>query len=192
MKINYLDLISKINNPYIVQIGAHDGVLGEEYGLQEYLCKLQNFQLFLIEPIEKYFKNLYSVYSKFGDKVKYYNYAITDNDGYTTMQDNGGMSHISKDGNLSVKTKNWKSFVEESCIENIDLLLLDCEGYEYNILKNLDYIKNRPKIIRYEYYWIDDKIGCDNFLTHHGYNIAFCEHDTIYNKVAYDKSSITL
>ena len=73
------------------------------------------------------------------------NYAITDNNGYTTMQDNGGMSHISKNGNLSVITKNWKSFVEESCIQNIDLLLLDCEGYEYNILKNVD--KNKLKSV---------------------------------------------
>ena len=65
--INYTNLVNK-NKPVIVQIGAHDGVLGEEYGLQELLDSLDDFKLILVEPVDKFFNNLHSVYGKYGDR----------------------------------------------------------------------------------------------------------------------------
>ena len=55
--VDYSDFINK-NNPTIIQIGAHDGVLGEEYGFQELLDSLKNFNLILVEPLSPYFDNL--------------------------------------------------------------------------------------------------------------------------------------
>lgn len=183
--INYLNLVNK-DVPVIVQIGANDGVLGEEYGLQELLESLTDFRLILVEPIKQFFDKLPLVYGKYGDKVTYYNYAITDTNGHFNMILDEGMSKIVNGvGDIVVKGVTWEDFINDSLITNIDLLILDCEGYEFNILKQVNTQKVPIKVIRYEYYWINDKTGCDNYLRNIGYNIDYCHHDSVYNKIAY-------
>lgn len=181
--IDYRNFVNKIN-PTIVQIGAHDGIVGEEYGLQEFLESISDFNLVLVEPLEKYFNNLINVYEKFKDKVKYKNYAIADTDGYVNMFDKGGMSHIDNSGNLQVKCKSWNNFILETNIKKIDLLLLDCEGYEFDIIKQINFNNLKPKIIRYEYHHMPNKRECDKFLMSLNYKIRYCYHDHINNKTA--------
>jgi len=182
--INYTNLVNK-NNPVIVQIGAHDGVLGEEYGLQELLDSLGNFKLILIEPVDKFFNNLQSVYGKYGDKVQYMKCAITDINGTVNMIDQGCMSKIDNSGGLSVDSITWNKFISDNNINKIDLLILDCEGYEFNILNQIDYSVIKPSVIRYEYLWLPNKEECDNYLISNGYNIELCEYDHTYNKIAF-------
>lgn len=185
--LNYIDYTKLINNdnPTIVQIGAHDGILGEEYGFQDILNSFSNFNLFLVEPLSPYFDNLINVYKKYENKVKYYKFAISDVNGIVRMKEQGCMSHISNDGNVSVESKTWNEFLKITNIKNIDLLLLDCEGYEFNILKQIDYIKTAPKVIRYEFYHIPNKEECDEYLKANKYSINYCIHDSISNKVAH-------
>ena len=183
--INYKELLNK-KKPIIVQIGSNDGVLGEEYGLHELLDELNDFTLILVEPIGKFFDNLINVYGKYGDKIKYVNKAITDTNGYFNMVLDYGMSRIVEHkGDIIVEGITWSNFINELNITDIDLLLLDCEGYEFDILKQIDFKYNIIKIIRYEYYWIKDKIECDSFLSNNGFNIDYCSHDYIYNKIAF-------
>lgn len=181
--VDYRDFVNKID-PVIVQIGSHDGVLGEEYGLQELIEELDSFKLILVEPLEQYFNNLRSVYEKYESKIVYCNHAISEIDGYTYMIPSGGSSHINHAGGVQIKSKTWETFIKENKIQHIDLLLLDCEGYEYEILKTIDFTSIKPKIIRYEYAHIPDKIGCDEFLKSKGYRIKFCRHDHTFNKIA--------
>lgn len=171
--------------PTIVQIGAHDGIVGEEYGFSEWLTQLKDFKLYLIEPIKKHFDKLYDVYKVFGDKVVYCNYAITESNGSFFMSDNEGMSKIESYGPIQVNGKTFDEFVSENSIEKIDLLLLDCEGYEFKILKQIDFSKYKIPCIRYEFYWIPEKQECDIFLSNLGYSISGCYYDDIYNKVAF-------
>lgn len=183
--LDYREILNK-QNPTIVQIGAHDGIVGEEYGLQETLDIIDNFSLFLVEPIISYFGNLSNVYGKYGSRVKYTNCAITDSDGICKMVDRGGMSHINESGNILVQSKTWNTFITESKITQIDLLLIDCEGYEFDILKQINFDNpEKPKIIRYEYTHIPNKQECDNFLKSKGYKIEYCYHDHSNNKVAF-------
>lgn len=183
--IDYKTLISK-EEIVIVQIGSHDGIVGEEYGLQEILDNHSNFKLFLIEPIPQFFNNLTNVYGKYGEKITYCNFAITDINGKTRMVEQGGMSRIDHNGgSLEVNSLDWDTFLNLYNIKNIDLLLIDCEGYEFNILQQINYDKCRPKVIRYEYMHIGDKEGCDNFIRSKKYNINYCIHDHTYNKIAY-------
>lgn len=181
--VNYTQLVNK-NCPVIVQIGAHDGILGEEYGLQDLLDSLDDFKLVLVEPVDKFYCNLSNVYGKYGDKVTYVKVAISDMNGSVSMVDSGCMSKIDINGNMVVDSMTWDNFVATYDINRIDLLLLDCEGYEFNILKqiNFDYIK--PSVIRYEYYWIENKQACDEHLLNQGYNIGLCSFDSTYNKIA--------
>ena len=182
--INYTKLING-KNPVIVQIGAHDGILGEEYGLQELLDNLEDFRLILIEPIDKFFDNLESVYGKYGNKVEYIKVAISEVNGKVNMLDQGCMSKIDNSGHIIVDSITWDKLLIDNNIDKIDLLLLDCEGYEFNILKQINFSEIKPLVIRYEYYWIPDKEKCDSYLISNDYKIELCEYDHISNKIAY-------
>ena len=148
--------------PTIVVVGAHDGIEGEQYGFMSFLEGLDNFKLYLIEPIGRYFDQLYNVYGKFGDKVTYLNYAISsDISGKAHMIDLGVMSYVDKmpkewkKGDklfsetgeslsiIEVKSKTWQGFVTENKIDTIDILLLDCEGHELNIISQMDFEKTK-------------------------------------------------
>ena len=176
---------STTNNPTIVQIGAHDGTEGEEYGLQNFLESLDSFNLYLIEPLPNYFQELEGVYSKYSGPTKiihYHNYAISEINGQIRMNDLKGSSHISASGAVLVDSKMWETFVAENQINQIDLLLMDCEGYEFNILKqiNFEFVNN----IRYEFLHLGNKEETDNLLRNNGFTVDLCESDPTYNKVA--------
>jgi FkbM family methyltransferase len=173
----------KNNELVIVVVGAHDGVNGEQYGFMEYLDNIENFKLYLIEPIKEWFDGLFEVYGKFGNKVTYLNYAITENSGESRMIDQGVMSKIG-DGNLVVDTKSWDDFINENNINQIDILLLDCEGYEFHILKQIEFETISPKNIRYEYLHLPNNTEVDQFLINKKYSIEFDTTDPQYNKVA--------
>ena len=181
--IDYKNFLNK-NNPYIVQIGAHDGVLGEEYGFQEFLESIKNFKLILVEPLSPYFDNLVNVYGKYKDNVCYCKHAISNIDGETKMVEQGCMSYLSPTGHIPIQSKTWNTFVNHMNIDAIDLLLLDCEGYEFEIIKHINFDIIKPSIIRYEYKHIQNKEDCDNFLLERGYSINYCTYDPTYNKVA--------
>ena len=181
--IDYRDFVNN-ENPVIIQIGAHDGILGEEYGLQEFLESIEKFRLILVEPLPQYFENLANVYGRYANLVSYCNYAISDVDGETGMVEQGCMSFISEKGPIKIKSKTWPSFINDMKIDKIDLLILDCEGYESQILRQIDFSKIKPQVIRYEYAHIKDKKECDDYLAQQGYRIEFCKHDHTYNKVA--------
>jgi FkbM family methyltransferase len=181
--IDYTKLVNK-KNPIIVQIGAHDGILGEEYGLQELLDNLDDFKLILVEPIEEFFNNLESVYGKYGDRVCYIKTAISEINGSVTMIDQGCMSKIDNSGTIKVDSITWEKLINYCNIDKIDLLLLDCEGYEFNILNQINFSKIKPSLIRYEYWWIENKEECDNYLISNDYQIDLCEFDNT-NKIAF-------
>lgn len=183
------EFVDRENTPTIIQVGANDGIVGEDYGFSEFLSELDSFNLYLIEPIEKYYDNLPSIYDRFSSdkkKIHYCNFAITSESGSADMIDLGGCSRIIPQGTggISVKSKTWNSFVEEYEINKIDLLLMDCEGYEFSILSGIDYTMLKPNCIRYEFYHIPDKLKTDQFLMSNGYYVSFCETDPTYNKVA--------
>lgn len=50
---------NKSDELIIVVVGAHDGVNGEQYGLMQFLDTIQNFKLYLIEPIKEWFDGLF-------------------------------------------------------------------------------------------------------------------------------------
>lgn len=181
--IDYRDFVNKIN-PVIVQVGAHDGVVGEEYGLQELLESIEKFRLVLVEPLSPYFDNLKNVYGKYGDFVSYHKHAISDIDGKRTMTEQGCMSYVHPTGNIEIESKTWNTFTTDILLNHIDLLLLDCEGYEYQIIRGIDFYKTKPKVIRYEYKHIPNQAECDEYLMSRGYRIEYCKHDHSYNKIA--------
>lgn len=173
--------------PVIVQVGSNDGICGEQYGFMSWLDNLNDFKLFLCEPLEKDFENLKEVYEKFGDKVVFCNYAITEKTGETFMDLDlrvSGCSKINPSGDTKINTKSWDDFVVENQINTIDVLLIDCEGYEWNIFsQGIAFEKIAPKKIRYEYCHLSNQNQVDQFLISKGYKIELCHCDPTFNKV---------
>lgn len=179
------------NEPTIIQIGAHEGSLGEEYGFHEFLFELEKCQVHLIEPLLKYYEQLPNVYEKYSNEnkiIKYHNFAISDKNEDLHMVDLGGYSHFissEDDKSIVVKAKTWNDFIQENSIEKLDLLLIDCEGFEFEIIKQIFETSSvHPKVIRYEYFHISNKKEIDDFLRNHGYFVFLCETDPSYNKIA--------
>jgi len=181
------------NCPVIVQIGANDGVSGEYYGLLPFLEGLNNFKLFLIEPQKKYIKYLKEIYGKFGNKVEYLNLAITEKSGKCSMTNRENCAQIVSekthdfidDGQrISVDSISWVDFLEKYNINTIDILLMDCEGYELNIINQFSDSEILPKRIRYEYPHINNQDYIDTLLNEKGYSLQYCLTDPCWDKVA--------
>ena len=52
---------------------------------------------------------------------------------------------------IKVKCISFNKFIESNSINKLDLLLLDTEGYDYEILMSIDFYLVKPKMIRFEH-----------------------------------------
>jgi FkbM family methyltransferase len=72
---------------------------------------------------------------------------------------------------LKVRSKTLNSILDESGIQQIDLLSIDVEGAEMEVLKGLDLSKHRPRLIL-----LEDKhvfLNKHRLLKRNGYSLAF-------------------
>jgi FkbM family methyltransferase len=65
-------------------------------------------------------------------------------------------------------------------IERIDLLQIDTEGYDYRILRQLDFARYRPAVIHLEHYLLpeDERKACFALLLARGYVVG-CTHKDV-------------
>jgi len=63
----------------------------------------------------------------------------------------------------------------------VEILNVDIEGFDYIIIENFDFKKNRPSIINYESKNLSSskKTKCENILINQGYNIFYHGGDTL-------------
>jgi len=75
--------------------------------------------------------------------------------------------------NIQVPSLTFDSLLKKHDIEQFDILICDAEGYDWNIFKQLDLSKYRPKFIRLEYINLTDeeKILTESKLKDNGYII---------------------
>jgi FkbM family methyltransferase len=59
--------------------------------------------------------------------------------------------------NIKVPSLTFDSLLKKHNIENFDILICDAEGYDWNIFKQIDLDKYRPKFIRLEYINLTDE-----------------------------------
>lgn len=187
--VDYRNFVNLIN-PTIVEIGAHDGYHAEGHGFQELLSEIRtvgDFRLILVEPLTPFFEYLQVAYgNEHGERVSYCKHAIAETDGTVKMIWNRMGSRVSTEGKVEVQSKTWNTFVNDMHITDIELLLIDAEGYDFKIIKQIDFTKIKPRIIRFEYKELSeqDQIDCDEYLKSKGYRVEYCVHDHTYNKVA--------
>ena len=158
-----------------IQIGANDGVLNDPI----YQFVVQNHKRvtgYLIEPVPEIYQRLVENYAKF-EQIQAYNFAIHESEAemklYRVSPESEinlpkfakGIASFDKDHwqktllvpgvefmeAISVPCMSLKQFISREEIEEVDLLIIDTEGYDFEILKALLLAKFRPRIIRFEH-----------------------------------------
>jgi len=181
---------------FFVEIGAHDGISGDP--IHVYIIKYK-WKGILVEPVKYLFNKLVSNY-KGQNNLIFENVAIGDKnetrDLYRLKQTGDIMpswyeelgsfypdvvlKHKTFIPNIEdyliterVKCVTLKDLLQKYNIIDIDLLQIDVEGYEYEIIKSIDFNSIRPKIIHYEnkHLNIDDHKGCVALLKAKGYAV---------------------
>ncbi len=92
----------------------------------------------------------------------------------TLVPDRGRIMEFSEDvENIKVECCTLQRVINDHDVKNVDLLLIDTEGHDYEVIKSLDFGKIKPKIIHYEERHIpkDENIECHHFLKEQGYVI---------------------
>lgn len=194
--LDALELKNKIKEKFqsikinIVQIGANDGISADP--IYDLIKDNENIKAFLVEPQHDAFEQLVNNYTPYNisNRIKFLKYAITDKNEsiklYKNNAVNGTDGHSSlilrdldiHEGNIVADFRedsyelvdgiNVKTFLSLIDYINIDILVIDTEGYDLEIVKM--FISNRifPSILFFESPGITGKIPGKNFidLTH--------------------------
>lgn len=84
---------------------------------------------------------------------------------------------------VKVKCVSFSEFIKINSIKELDLLLLDTEGYDYEILLSIDFSIVKPRIIRFEHGVRNSLMSSEQFmficdhLNAHGYQIIAESYD---------------
>lgn len=70
---------------------------------------------------------------------------------------------------------SFESLIKQYSISQLDLLLIDTEGFDFEILKMIDFAKFKPQLIAFEYIHLSpqDLTDCKKLL--HGNNYELCQ-----------------
>lgn len=158
-----------------VQIGANDGIMGDPI----YNFNQKNSAVvsgYVLEPLPDIFRKLSENY-KLCPNVKPVNLAIhaTESEMVLHRVKPSEASEVPEWANavasfdkahwektklvansdlmeeVKVSCVSFSDFIESNSIKDLDLLLIDTEGYDYEILMSIDFNHIKPKIIRFEH-----------------------------------------
>lgn len=189
---------------FFLQIGGNDGVT---YDPLVHITKKMDLSGLIVEPINSYFKQLELLYLD-NKKITVANYAIYSCDGpikmYKTREHLDQMPDWSKgiaslDINHHKKSGIPSTSIEEEIVQgitlenlfkkykigNIDLLVIDTEGYDYYILKSINFKIFKPKLILFEHGYIDNIMTISQIneilevLIKNNYKFAFMDYDCL-------------
>lgn len=183
----------KTDNFRFVQIGAFDGVSND--AVHE-LIKTHDLRGILVEPQPKVFEELRRNYEGY-PQIHLVNGAVAADDGvrdyYTRTSlrsqqasfDRGHLRRHNASDNeivtLQVTCYRLESLLEKYGFDHIDLLQIDAEGYDYEIIKTIDFDRIKPAILRFEHEHLTDRDAdeCLEMLSSNGYRFVAERRDII-------------
>ena len=202
----FLEDLARVNKDvFFIQIGAHDGVTSDF--LHDTIVN-RKWKGILIEPVREIFETL--VENKKGvPNLIFENIAIADCDGERTFY--ALKPEIRKkypfwsdmlgsfDRTVILKSKtdipdiedyivaqtvtclSFSSLLNKHNINAFDVLLIDVEGYDFEVLKQVDLPRYKPKIIILEHVHLSkqDKINAKHYVKNAGYRVNKTECDYI-------------
>jgi FkbM family methyltransferase len=189
---------------FFIQIGANDGKSHDP--LYKFVTEFR-WKGILVEPQPRVFDLLRANYAKCANDLTFINAAVSAEDGVRTLYtvhidaDTYRQAHFfsSFDKSVISRQTQWvpdiAHRIEEvpvNCISmdtllreaegrEIDLLQIDAEGFDYEILKMVDFSKIQPAIICYEHAHLNkwDMQAASELLYSHGYRMSRDNLDTI-------------
>jgi len=204
--IDVLDLaIHKVNslnplNPhfYFLQIGANDGLTYDP--IRKYVLR-HHWRGLLVEPIPAVFAKLLENY-KGENLLSFENAAVTAADGVVTLYSvddrtpgSNSSLYSTLDRRLLLETYgpdvcyselkipgvSVTTLLTRHAVSKIDLLQIDTEGYDFEVIKSIDFERVRPVIIHYEHIHLtlEERYESYRYLNARGYNLAFGQWDTV-------------
>ena len=206
---NILHLVlDKENEIRYLQIGANDGVLVDP--MYEFVCRNHKaISGLLVEPIEIYFQRLKENYRRFpkilpiavaihtsASEMTMYmaDSSVRNNDkGVPSAISSFDRSHLLRSGYLQdseiveikVPCTSVFDLLTKHKMLDINVLIIDTEGYDFQILSALDLDQIRPKVIRFEHGLADGTMSSMDFeylikrLNGFGYQTTIDNNDAI-------------
>ena len=188
---------------FFLEIGANDGDRGDPI---HYFVKEYNWSGIALEPVPDIFEKLKSTYR--GNKnVRPICAALSNQDGRMTFYRVRSIPEVpafcSELGSFSrevilshkhlfpqieehiirqeVDAVRFSTLVESENITRIDVVLIDTEGYDFEVLKQFDFTRFRPSIVIYEHIHLDDAAKTDSkqmlenlgYAVHNSYNTNY-------------------
>lgn len=205
------------SNVYFVQIGSCDGVTGDP--IYKYIDEF-NWCGVVVEPVPYAFESLVQNYKE-NRGVACENVAISTSNEKRAFwhlrktKDNlphwynqiGSFNrdHVLKHSvfipniedyivQTDVECMTFAQLIEKHGIEKIDLLHIDVEGYDFEIIKQIDFSSFRPIIIIYEDLHLTepDRWQCQAHLNEQGYRVVHEGIDCVAVRKDWDKGQLVL
>lgn len=189
------------NDFFFIQIGAHDGKMGDPlHGwIREY-----SWNGIFVEPQKEQFEKLLLSYKTVNrlQNLIFENVAISDTNGtrilykvhpdYVRSNQQTGLASFYPDKALSTYAVDSKvtseevqcitmaTLLERNNVKKIDLLQIDTEGFDYEIIKMIDFDKIKPALIHFEHKHLSSNLyrECIKLLESKGYEILEKRADT--------------
>jgi FkbM family methyltransferase len=194
---------------FFIQIGANDGMTNDP--LYKFV-KQYDWNGILVEPLPEIFEVLKNNYEN-RPNLKFINAAVGKSDGFRTLYtvrmdaDTFSKAHqyssfrrdvvvrqtqqvpdiAQRIVETQVRVISIDTLFREAGEKEIDILVIDTEGYDYEILKMMDLSKKPPPLIFYEHCNLDraEMTAAAELLAAHGYRLTKDNLDTIaYRPVA--------
>lgn len=80
----------------------------------------------------------------------------------------------------NIQAISFDELLKKYEVDHIDYLQTDCEGYDYEIIKTIDFKTVAPRAINFESKWLsdEDRMSCEKLLKDNGYSIFRHGNDT--------------
>lgn len=205
----YLSDLEKPSDFFFVQVGAFDGVSGDPvHGF----VKRFGWQGVLVEPQHEAFEKLRANYQG-SPGLRFENAAISQESGTMELfrvatansnspawagqvasfnrlnvEKHARKWNLGKVEAVEVKAISFADLAQKYSIAVIDLLQIDTEGFDFEVIKMVDFDRLPPAIIHYEHCHLgkENAEASFRFLIERGYRVSVGETDTIALKTKHE------
>jgi len=206
------DFASRARDVSFLQIGAHDGKTDDK--LYD-LIQRHGWWGLLVEPVPYLFERLVANHAG-NPRLKFENSALASSDGtvtfYRLRQTDDPMPYwydqlgtmnrevILKFGHEIPDIENYlveervasisyETLLRKYDVSKVDLILIDTEGSDLEVLRQIDFKRHRPQLLIYEHAHLSSSDGraAVDLLASQGYRVFGCG----VNNVAVPKASVT-
>lgn len=193
------DLVARVPDLFFLQIGAHDGLSFDP--IHEYVRRY-HWRGLLVEPQPAIFAQLRKNYAG-EDQLLFENSAIAPRDGtldlhvfegadaanHASMLASTRKHYLTLNGDnargklktITVPALSLASLLAKHHVGKVNLLQIDTEGFDFEIIRMIDFTRLKPEIIHYENNFLNrrQKSECARLLDAQGYAMLNLGVDTV-------------